>query len=149
MNNRSISEALVSLLPGAQWVLRGDTIDELEWLDEGQSQPTDEQITAEIERQANAPIVPTSISDRQFFQQLAVAGIISEADALASNAAVIPPALLAIIATMPTDEQFSVKMLVSGATTFERSNPVTIAIGTAYGMQPAEIDAFFIAAGKL
>ncbi len=75
--------------------------------------------------------VPASISDRQFFQQLAVAGIITEAQALASNAAVIPAPLLAIIEEMPQDQQFAAKMVVSGATVFERNHPITIAIGTA------------------
>ena len=39
--------ALLSLRPGAQWTLRGD---ELEWLDKVQSQPTEEEIQAEIVR---------------------------------------------------------------------------------------------------
>jgi uncharacterized small protein (DUF1192 family) len=39
--------ALVSLRPGAQWVLRGD---DLEWLDTEQTRPTDAEITAEITR---------------------------------------------------------------------------------------------------
>ena len=41
------SDALVSLRPNAQWILRGD---ELEWLDTEQTQPTDAEITAEIAR---------------------------------------------------------------------------------------------------
>jgi len=39
--------ALQSLRPGAQWVLRGDS---LEWLDTVQTQPTEAEITAEIAR---------------------------------------------------------------------------------------------------
>jgi hypothetical protein len=39
--------ALQSLRPGAQWVLRGD---DLEWLDAEQTQPTDAEITAEVAR---------------------------------------------------------------------------------------------------
>ena len=39
--------ALTSLRPGAEWVLRGD---DLEWLDTEQTQPTDAEITAEIAR---------------------------------------------------------------------------------------------------
>lgn len=98
---------------------------------------------------AAAGAVPQSISDRQFFQQLAVNGIITEDQALASNAAVIPPPLLAIIDQMPAEQRFGVKMLVSGATTFERNNGVTIAIGEAYGMSPDDIDEFFSAAAQL
>jgi tRNA A37 N6-isopentenylltransferase MiaA len=48
--NFGLAEALISLTPGAQWVLRGDTYDGLEWLDETQEQPTEEAVLAEIER---------------------------------------------------------------------------------------------------
>jgi hypothetical protein len=41
------SNALASLRPGAQWVLRGD---DLEWLDTEQTQPTDAEIAAEVAR---------------------------------------------------------------------------------------------------
>jgi len=39
--------ALQSLRPGAEWVLRGD---DLEWLDQNQTRPTDAEIAAEITR---------------------------------------------------------------------------------------------------
>lgn len=94
-------------------------------------------------------IVPQQISDRQFFQQLAIDGIISEDEALASNAAVIPQPLLSIIEQLPADQQFDAKMKVSGATTFYREDPLTVGIGTAYGMSSAQIDAFFTAASDL
>ena len=38
-------DALQSLRPGAEWVLRGD---ELEWLDTNQTQPTEAEIAAEV-----------------------------------------------------------------------------------------------------
>jgi len=41
------ANALQSLRPGAEWVLRGD---DLEWLDQTQSQPTDAEIDAEVAR---------------------------------------------------------------------------------------------------
>ena len=41
------SDAIVSLKPGAQWVLRGDT---LEWLDGSQTEPTTAEINAEVTR---------------------------------------------------------------------------------------------------
>jgi hypothetical protein len=97
----------------------------------------------------NPPPPIPAISDRQFFQQLAVQGIITQADALASNAAVIPPALLTLIAAMPVDQQFNAKMIISGATTFLRNHPLTVSIGAAFGMTPAQIDQFFIAAALL
>ena len=39
--------ALHSLRPGAEWILRGD---ELEWLDQSQTQPTEAEIAAEVAR---------------------------------------------------------------------------------------------------
>jgi uncharacterized small protein (DUF1192 family) len=41
------ANALQSLRPGAEWVLRGE---ELEWLDQNQTQPTEAEIQAEIAR---------------------------------------------------------------------------------------------------
>lgn len=92
--------------------------------------------------------VPASISDRQFFQQLAVLGVITEDEALAANAAIIPAALVAIIDQMPAEQQFAAKMLVSGATVFERNHPMTEAIGVSYGWTSEQIDDFFRAAAK-
>ena len=41
------ADALQSLRPGAEWVLRGD---DLEWLDTQQTRPTDAEIEAEVAR---------------------------------------------------------------------------------------------------
>jgi hypothetical protein len=41
------ADALLSLRLGAEWVLRGD---DLEWLDQNQTQPTDAEIAAEVTR---------------------------------------------------------------------------------------------------
>ena len=41
------ADALQSLRPGAEWVLRGDA---LEWLDTNQTQPTEAEIAAEVVR---------------------------------------------------------------------------------------------------
>ena len=41
------ADALQSLRPGAEWVLRGD---DLEWLDKNQTEPTSAEIAAEITR---------------------------------------------------------------------------------------------------
>lgn len=95
---------------------------------------------------APPPPVVQEISDRQFFQQLAIMNVISQDDALASNAAVIPPALLAIINALPEDQQFGAKMLISGATVYERHHPMTEVIGQAYGWNSEQIDTFFNAA---
>jgi hypothetical protein len=41
------ARAIASLREGAEWVLRGD---DLEWLDQNQTQPTDAEIDAEVAR---------------------------------------------------------------------------------------------------
>ena len=43
-----IPAALQSLKPGAQWVLRGTEYSGLEWLDSGQTKPTETEVTNKI-----------------------------------------------------------------------------------------------------
>ena len=45
--NPTKADAIQSLRPGAEWVLRGD---DLEWLDKAQTEPTDAEIHAELDR---------------------------------------------------------------------------------------------------
>ena len=52
----TIPDALQSLCPGAEWVLRGNEYAGLEWLDTKQAQPTEAEVTAEVARlQAELP----------------------------------------------------------------------------------------------
>ena len=43
-----IPAALQSLKPGAQWVLRGTDYSGLEWLDSGQTKPTETEVTDKV-----------------------------------------------------------------------------------------------------
>ena len=45
-----IPDALQSLRPGAQWVLIGDEYSGLEWMDQVQTCPTEEEVNVEIAR---------------------------------------------------------------------------------------------------
>lgn len=45
--NPTKADAIASLRPGAEWVLRGD---DLEWLDTKQTEPTEAEIQAELAR---------------------------------------------------------------------------------------------------
>ncbi len=109
--------------------------------------PTSDEITAVL----NPPApVPSQISDRQFFQQLAISGTITQSEALAAvKVGTIPASLQAIIDAMPADRQFNAEMLVVGATVFARAHPMTVAIGTAVGMTAGQVDDFFRAAVAL
>uniref|UniRef100_UPI0037C1698B hypothetical protein n=1 Tax=Flavobacterium sp. TaxID=239 RepID=UPI0037C1698B len=44
------AKALTSLRPQAQWVLRGDTYEGLDWLDTEQTKPTEQELTEEATR---------------------------------------------------------------------------------------------------
>lgn len=50
MKTFGITDALISLTPGAQWALTGDQYEGLNWLDEEQTQPTKKAVDAEIKR---------------------------------------------------------------------------------------------------
>ena len=53
----TIPDALQSLRPGAEWVLRGNEYSGLEWLDKVQPKPTEEEVNAEIQKlEAQAPM---------------------------------------------------------------------------------------------
>lgn len=96
------------------------------------------------------PPVPAEISDRQFFQQLAIAGIITKDEALAAvKTGAIPAALSVLVTAMPVDDQFNAEMILSGATTFYRGHDLTNLIGSSYGWTESQIDDFFRAAATL
>lgn len=136
-------------VPGVDFELASiDGVNQISvWLSETIVQPTQTEIEA-INTDLLVP-VPQVITDYQFFLQLHIQGIISEQEAIDSNGGVIPAPLLTLINAMPADQILGVKMLVGGATEYHRDHPVTIAIGTAYGWSPVQIDNFFRAAALL
>lgn len=94
--------------------------------------------------------VPDEISDRQFFQQMAIEGRITEQEALdAVGSGVIPTAMDALVERLPENQRFAARMLIRGATTFRRTHPVTELIGQLYGLDSAQIDDLWRNASKL
>lgn len=94
--------------------------------------------------------VPATITDRQFFQQLAVEGTITPDEALAAvKTGTLPAALSAIVAGLPSDQQFGANMLLCGAVTFHRDAPLTAQIGQSSGRSSAQLDDFFRKASAL
>ena len=98
-----------------------------------------------------APLsAPAVISDRQFFQGLALDGYITPAEALAAvRTGDLPPVLAELIERMDAEERFGAEMLLSGAVEFRRDHPMTVAIGEARGLTPDEVDDFFRRAAAL
>lgn len=94
--------------------------------------------------------VPASISDRQFAQQLAVLGTITEDEALAWAArGELPAAMETAVAALPEADRFAARMLLSAATSYERAHPLVPAVGGLLGYSPAEIDDIWRAAALL
>ncbi|ELT47713.1 hypothetical protein [Brucella intermedia] len=96
-------------------------------------------------------IVPDEISRRQFFQQLAVGGIITNAEALAAmKSGTVPQALQAIIDALPTEQdRFNAEMLVIGADTFSRLHALTETVRLAMQWTEEQRDSFWLEASKL
>lgn len=93
---------------------------------------------------APVPPPPDEISDRQFFQGLAMHGLITETEALAAVATgTIPAAMAAFIGQLPADQQFAARMILCGATVFSLKHPLTQAFATMSGMDAAALDAFW------
>jgi hypothetical protein len=98
------------------------------------------------------PVVPsnTVISDRQFYQQLAIQSVITQNEALSAvQIGALPSSLASLVAALPADQQFGAKMLLCGATQFIRSNPLVAVFGAAFGWNTAQIDALWAAAYQL
>jgi hypothetical protein len=94
--------------------------------------------------------VPETISDRQFFQQLAIEGKITQDEALAAvQTGVLPAAIATLVAKLPTDQQFAARMLLCGATSFQRSSAIVPVLAQLYGMSAAALDALWTAAAAL
>ncbi|MFC7399604.1 hypothetical protein ACFQU1_20535 [Chelatococcus sp. GCM10030263] len=104
-----------------------------------------------IEPYVSPPAPVPDISDRQFFQQLAIDGTITQEEALAAvKTGAIPASLQTIVdGIQDPAARFAAEMLLSGATTFERSHPLTDAIGQATGRTPEQVDDFFRSAARL
>lgn len=96
------------------------------------------------------PIIP-AVLRFQFFQQLANACAITQAEALAAvESGAIPKALQPFLdAFADSGKQFAAKMYLAGATSFARTHPVTEAVGTVLGMAAWQMDDLFAAAKEL
>jgi hypothetical protein len=85
--------------------------------------------------QMQAPPVPRLISDRQFFQALALQGAITQEEALAAvRTGAIPAAMQTFIDAIPDQQQqFGATMLLSGAVEFDRNHPLVESFRQAMG----------------
>lgn len=98
----------------------------------------------------NNALVPAVISDRQFFQQIALMGVITQQEALdAVKTGAIPAALQMVVDALPAAAKFSAEMSLSGAVEFRRAHPLTSSLGVAMGWTKAQIDQLWGDASQL
>lgn len=88
------------------------------------------------------------ISPRQFYQQLAVQGLITQDEALAANNT-IPSELAVLVSKLDQSIQFATKMKLLSAESFKITDSDTLAIASAYGWSPTQLQAFWTAASDL
>lgn len=93
---------------------------------------------------------PASITDWQFAQALALAHVITEDEALAWAArGDLPARMTTAVASLPSEQRFPARMLLSSATTYERDHPLVPALGAMLGYDAAALDALWAAAAAL
>ena len=103
---------------------------------------------AEVGRRIIRPAMPDA--HRQFFQQLAIVGVISEAEAEAAVASgKVPAAMLALVDKLPQAERFGARMMLKGATVFERYSALIATLAALYRWDAAQTDSLFRKAAKL
>lgn len=96
------------------------------------------------------PAMQPSLSDVQFFHQLALDGVISEGEALAAVASgAIPPALGEAFAHLPEAERFGAEIRLAGLTSFARLDPTIGRIQAALGWPDQTLNAFWDDAKRL
>lgn len=88
--------------------------------------------------------VPSSISRRQIMTGLALAGWITEQEAIdALSTGARPAAVEAVISSLPEEDQFDALTKWIGFTEAYRTDPLVLALAAAEGKSEAEIDDFF------
>jgi len=57
--------------------------------------------------------------------------------------------MMALIDMLPAEQQFSAKITLTGATSFERNHPLTPILGGMYGLDSNDLDIVWAAASVL
>lgn len=99
-------------------------------------------------------VAPETISDRQFFQQLAEEGEITWTEFNdAVGPGILPASLEEIILILPESPDDAIRQrvrgIIRGAMTFDRSNENVALLSWGYGWSPERITDFWSKASKL
>lgn len=94
-----------------------------------------------------APPTAIVVSDRQFFQALALGDMITRDEAEAAVATgTIPERMLTLVGMLPEDQQFGARMLLKGATTFSSDHALSSMLAQLFGLtEDQKMDVFRVA----
>jgi hypothetical protein len=96
------------------------------------------------------PPVPENVSDRQFYQQLAVMGEISEQEALnAVSTGQLPGRFNSFVNGKPQGQQWGMKMKLQGANALQRHDQLIQDMANSFGWSKDHVDQIFIEAAKI
>jgi hypothetical protein len=152
---QGVRHAVMATGPG---MLHGDVMpwpygdDLINRIDDLLAKHTERHAARDRERIATRNAMPvTAIMRDQFFAQLATAGFITEAEALAALATgAIPSAIETVIQTMQATRQFRARTLMTGAPIINRTDQIVVEFLRAQGVTgPAAVAKFWKDASKL
>lgn len=130
MIHYDIVQAINSIRPGAKWLLRGDDLVGLEWLDTEQERPTDDEIVAKVAELSEAPPTPNSASPRQIRLALSQMGLRQQVEDYVNS------------------QSLDVQDSWHYSTQFDRTHPLILACQQALGKTDEELDALFFLASS-
>ena len=90
------------------------------------------------------PVVIPNLSFAQLLIGLVTEGWITEADGNGWLVGTLPSTVLAVISTLPTDQQFAATARAMRPSEIVRADPLVGALATSEGKTSTEIDDFFI-----
>jgi len=102
----------------------------------------DPEVVAFITARGAIPGPAVELTSRQFWTQLAIAGHISENEAINAMGADIPNVIKQYINTLPAGERFIARMFFEAAT-FQRHKRVATDMQACFALTPAAVDTFF------
>jgi hypothetical protein len=90
------------------------------------------------------PVVIPNLSFAQLLIGLVTEGWITEAEGEGWLVGTLPAAVLTVIGTLPTNQQFAAKARASRPSDVKRADPLVAALAAAEGKSPDQIDEFFL-----
>lgn len=99
-----------------------------------------------VEDEISVPAEIPSITRRQFLIAAAMAGLLTPAEA---ETGALPAVLDATFNTLPTSQALAARITWANMTRIERNEPLVDAAAAAFGLNEAEVDAFFLSAAAI